>query len=619
MVAVALSALAGAGWQFFDNNGIPLDGGLLYTYGAGGTTPATTYQTSAGDPGSTNTNPIILDSYGRLPAECWLVQANSYKFQLNTAADVPVRTYDNIPGIASAASLAVVAADLLAYEALLAASGGSALVGFIQSAANGAAASTVQAELRRTVYAAQFTGFVADGATDCTTALTNAMARAAGGDLILPSGTIIASQITIPSNTRLIGQGQGNTILKQKAATSAHFVINSDNVSGNTGIRLEALTVDGNGVNQSAGYNAVLMDKVSKSFYNIEVKNGAAMGFSNSGGGDNVYGLQMYSHSNAVLSAGYALYIYNSDKNLIFGRYDSSAIGLVIESAGVGGHSNFNRIIGVYCEGNAAVFGQSGAGIHFEQTVGNNCDYCEVVGAVVAVNALGISNSGVGLVVTGGQIYGNSGAGISTLAATGFVYTGVKFYNNGLGAGAGYKQEMRFDDSIVSSSGDVIGCYARGTTAEAAFETTSTGSAVRFIDNDVAGYAVNYVLSGTADVLSRHEHGTFTATMTGGVGGITGTANYAINGQAVTVELPVLLGSSGGGVTCGFSGVPSTIYPVRALTVPVIVTNNSVDVQGRLDVATNGIGTLGVGGTASGFNTGGNKGLPATTLTWRLA
>mgnify|MGYP003343058003 CR=1 FL=1 len=64
MTTVYLSPLAGAGSQFFDNNGVPLAGGLLYTYTAGTTTPQTTYTTNAGT--IANANPIVLNAFGRL-------------------------------------------------------------------------------------------------------------------------------------------------------------------------------------------------------------------------------------------------------------------------------------------------------------------------------------------------------------------------------------------------------------------------------------------------------------------------------------------------------------------------------------------------------------------------
>ena len=79
--------------QFFDANGAPLAGGLLYTYEAGSTTPLATYTDSTGV--SANTNPIVLDSRGE--ANVWL-GADSYKFALYTSAGVLIWTVDNING-----------------------------------------------------------------------------------------------------------------------------------------------------------------------------------------------------------------------------------------------------------------------------------------------------------------------------------------------------------------------------------------------------------------------------------------------------------------------------------------------------------------------------------------
>ena len=77
--------------QFFDLNGAPLSGGLLYTYEAGTTTPLTSYTDSTGL--IANTNPIVLDSRGE--ANVWLGTA-SYKLALYTSAGVLIWTVDNI-------------------------------------------------------------------------------------------------------------------------------------------------------------------------------------------------------------------------------------------------------------------------------------------------------------------------------------------------------------------------------------------------------------------------------------------------------------------------------------------------------------------------------------------
>lgn len=97
MASINLSSFAGAGAQFFDNNGDPLTGGLLYVYIAGTTTPATTFTTSAGT--VNNTNPIVLDSAGRTSNEIWVNGGVLYKFVLKTSTGVTIGTYDNIPSI----------------------------------------------------------------------------------------------------------------------------------------------------------------------------------------------------------------------------------------------------------------------------------------------------------------------------------------------------------------------------------------------------------------------------------------------------------------------------------------------------------------------------------------
>lgn len=83
--------------QFFDNNGVPLAGGKLFTYQAGSTTKLATYTDFTGN--TPNANPIILDSAGR--ASIWLTPSTAYKFVLSPSTDTdpptnPIWTVDNI-------------------------------------------------------------------------------------------------------------------------------------------------------------------------------------------------------------------------------------------------------------------------------------------------------------------------------------------------------------------------------------------------------------------------------------------------------------------------------------------------------------------------------------------
>ena len=85
--------------QLASSTGVPLVGGKLYTYvaGVGSTTPITVYQDDAGS--ATHTNPIILNARGEPPAPIWILGGAAVKFQLNTAADVLIRTVDDVTGV----------------------------------------------------------------------------------------------------------------------------------------------------------------------------------------------------------------------------------------------------------------------------------------------------------------------------------------------------------------------------------------------------------------------------------------------------------------------------------------------------------------------------------------
>ena len=238
-MSVNLSLLGGAGWQFFTDNGTPLAGGLLYTYLAGTSTAATTYTTSAGN--VPNSNPIVLNSAGRVQTEIWLTQGVSYKFVLKTSAFITIGTYDNIAGAADPA-------PFYAFEAALAASSGSSLVGFIQSG-SGAVATTVQAKLRESVSVLDF-GATGDGVTDDTAAIQAAIASAQAspqyqsynpaitgggvfggymGRIYFPKGTyVISNTITVTSSYLDIDFGN-SVLLKSGSFPANAFVFDCTN------------------------------------------------------------------------------------------------------------------------------------------------------------------------------------------------------------------------------------------------------------------------------------------------------------------------------------------------------------------------------------------------------
>jgi len=196
-MSVNLSPIGGAAWQFSDNNGNPLSGGKLYTYAAGTTTPLATYTTDVGD--VAHTNPIILDSAGRVPGgQIWLTDGSvDYKFLLETSFSTLVGTFDNIP-----ATLSGSAANIVYLPA-----------------GTGAVATTVQAKLRESV-SLKDSGAVGDGvANDLSAIQTFLNANSfkfylvahnynlGGGTLTLPEGASILLMDGLFTNGTIVCNG----------------------------------------------------------------------------------------------------------------------------------------------------------------------------------------------------------------------------------------------------------------------------------------------------------------------------------------------------------------------------------------------------------------------------
>ena len=171
-MSVSLSPFAGAGAQFFDNNGVILSGGKIYTYAAGTTTPLATYTSISG--ATAHANPIVLNSAGRIASgEIWVADGKAYKFAVYTADNVLIGTYDNIN-------------DKL---------------------------------LGQTVSVKDF-GAVGNGIADDTVAIQAAIDSGAKA-VYLPAGTYLVSSLLMPNvfNFVLFGDGPPST-LKLKAGAS---------------------------------------------------------------------------------------------------------------------------------------------------------------------------------------------------------------------------------------------------------------------------------------------------------------------------------------------------------------------------------------------------------------
>jgi len=478
-MSVSLSLFAGAGWQFFDSNGIPLAGGLLYTYAAGTTTPQITYTTNAGS--IANSNPIVLNSAGRTPNEIWLTSTLTYKFLVKNSVGTEIASYDNIGGSFDSASLS--------------SSSGSSLIGFIQSG-SGAVAKTVQTKLRQNVSVLDF-GAVGDGVTDDTAAIQAALNSSSNVNLV-EGYTYLITQLSMPSNTRLWGRGA----LKVKNSTNNNAIING----GSTNIVLEGFSLDGNYANQTSGSGIVLSTVTNSAIKNVTVTNVYGTGILISAGSKN-------SVTGCVVSgcgqnaAGYGIYLFASSYNLVCNNtVSNNCIGIVIETSGVL-TALYNTITGNVSTANRAAFTQSGAGIHIECSAGNSVNYTEVSGNTSSLNAgPGVSQTnGVGNNFTGNQLSNNSLAGISTAVATNTLISGNTCIANGAGAAAGYQCGFLFDSAGSGSTGLVIGNEISGSVE--GVKTFGT-SALVFVGNDVRNNSSSAMnLSGTGTDVTANNKG----------------------------------------------------------------------------------------------------------------
>mgnify|MGYP003652251485 CR=1 FL=1 len=282
-MSVSLSPFAGAGAQFFDNNGVPLTGGLIYTYAAGTTTPLATYTTISGN--IANSNPIVLDAAGRTPQEIWITVGFGYKFVLKNASDSQIGSYDNIPSNAlppfanDASSVAyeqgyqvTAGAFVVGKSYLITAVGNTNFVSIgaasntvgVYFTATGAGSGTGTAQLSRTVQAkfrdsisVKDFGATGDGTTDDTNAILAAIAGmpSDGSNLLFPQGTYIVNSdnvngLRFSGKTNFAVEGYGATIkVKDGAAVTTNhevmFFINCQNGA------INGLTIDGNRANRS--------------------------------------------------------------------------------------------------------------------------------------------------------------------------------------------------------------------------------------------------------------------------------------------------------------------------------------------------------------------------------
>jgi hypothetical protein len=573
-MAVFLSPVGGVAAQFFTNTGAVLTGGKLYTYAAGTTTPRTTYTTSAGS--TARTNPIILDSAGRVPdgGEIWLTDGSQYKFVLKDSTDVLIATYDNVTGIGDTSSL-------LAFEATLAGSAGSSLVGY-QPAGGSSVATTVQAKLRQYVSVLDF-GADSTGATSSLTAFQNAVNSSR--NVYVPAGTYkLDSQLVISNDGTSIVLGASVTLnisgtVAQQAApfgNCINFLANNCSLIGSgqtsviqivgncyangigilhkSGFLVRDVTLDGN----KSGVTATTDDTfgsaisiicatasgatndVNATIDNCIIKNWTQYGFNlygNKANGIKIVNcnISAIGNSSDTLSVGSGIAASPTGSNLIIANnviINSKYYGIFISSAGTGAT---NLII----ENN--VLNQNAGGIVFIEAAQYN-----------SVNNIGLN----GITVTGNTCTNNS-----TNSGIAFSVTSVGFLSNITCTGN------------VCTNSNVIGIYFASTTPTSGSyisQVTCTGNTTS--GNTVAGISFSsniltsvYSNSGNMNNgVPYYQPGTFTPLLYGSTTAGTGTyttqtGNFTKIGDIINYEIVIIITAHTGTGNAYISGLPYAI------------------------------------------------------------
>jgi hypothetical protein len=554
--------------KFFDSNGEPLVGGLLYTYVAGTTTKIATYTDSSG--GSSNTNPIVLDYRGE--ARVWLDITKTYKFVLSPRGDTDpptkaIWTADNLSVPISLQDLTQQVIGLILYPRTTA-----------EIAALVTPTSYVYPELCLERY-----GGAGDNSTINDTAMTSAIAVATskGGGVIrcVNGGTYIFSAgFTPPESTTILGTGKLATVLKANGnftlvllASTARVHLQDLTLQGTsktgTGLQIGSTAHCGQnqftrirviGFNEGVRFAAALWI----TFYDCLI-DGNKYGVNYNAGSASMY-------SNAITFIDTT--IQSNDRN------------------GIGATNTPVRGIGLQFIGGSIESNGSEAPATYPQVV---------LGALSSYyfNLYGIE-SGAATKPDGFDLSSSSHGEIANV--------------NFLGSATAIKATAASCNNIFIHNCDFNSTQTRCIDLPACTQVTAVLNEYDLTNNVMTG-----TNSTDASGIAGTTSGSFTGTLTGCTTSPTASVNYAITGKTVTINIPQLLATSNT-TACTVTGMPAAIAPGTQQYFVMCLRNNGADLFGSVTVETTGVITLHNGVIGTAFTNVGQKGPRPQVMTYSL-
>lgn len=572
---------------FTDINGKPLDGQVFF-----------------GQPNlDPIANPITVywDAAGTQPVTQPVVTVGGYPINGSTRSNVFVNADYSIL-VRNRNGFTVFSAPNLPFE-------DSSDNQYFLQAGSGAVQRTVQSKLRDAVSVKDF-GAVGDGVADDTAAIQAAINYCTSlsnrkQTLYFPANNAgayykITSTLTISGRLNIVGDGEFCTIIYADGFSAGQYILDFDNLAG-SGIEfggVQQITIRGSNTNA----NGVRLKNASYwTFKNVQLRTLTV--------GIYITGTRCFSNFFEQVS-GYAISSYTV-------QFDSFTGGGQYEFLGC----TFNGSDGVYVTSTAATDALAFYECNFEQ--------CTVTDAYIAGTVNGLTFSACrsegldgaasfkiepaagnyvrGLTVTGchwqsdfGNAYaveigGNNVAGFSiTGNHAGYIGFLAFVRLNGAGA-AGVISGNQCDNSPAVVSATRAGV-------------------VMFANYNSSGALPDYW--GTASWAVKQS--AYTATATGMTTSPTGSVNYSVVGNTVTLDIPNITGTSNT-TACTLTGGPVDIRPAADKDVLIRVSDSGITQLGFAKIKTTGVIELYSTVAGNAFSGSGTKGVVATSVTYTLA